>query len=197
MFRAVACVQAGPVTPPMTSAMTRVKSVQSIQRNIAINSKLKMLAARAVVWVNFFTLKVYTKMQYMYCTALRWWGHPCWKQHMLWCKNKLCGGCRMARGMFQIWERILQKGEHAFMEKVFTFPKIFLVSFGKKIFFPQWDLHWGTICYYKKNKFPLQKSKNNLKSLKNIWKLKNIWYYLCSLAKLTSLSRLRLRKLLD
>ena len=71
MSRAVVCVQAGPVTPPMTSAMTRVKSVQSIQRNIAINSKLKMLAARAVVWVNFFTLKVYTKMQYMYCTALR------------------------------------------------------------------------------------------------------------------------------
>ena len=65
------CVQAGPVTPPMTSVMTRVKSVQSIQRNIATNSKLKMLAARAVVMVYFFRFD-HTKMQYniLYCSQV-------------------------------------------------------------------------------------------------------------------------------
>lgn len=49
IFRAVACVLVGPVTPPMISVMTRVKSVRSMQRNIATNSKSKMLAAKAVV----------------------------------------------------------------------------------------------------------------------------------------------------
>ena len=71
MFRAVACVLAGPVTPPMINAMTRVTSVQSIQRNIATNSKLKMLAARAVVMVYFFRFD-HTKMQYniLYCSQV-------------------------------------------------------------------------------------------------------------------------------